>query len=114
MTMVELNDGTARAAAIASRVEAFVRDIVAPYEHDPRCSPHGPSEDLVRELRVKAREAGVMTPHVLADGSTLAQRETARSEARRVGKECVSTCRSRWSPYHDEQQTNNDKTNTHN
>src|SRR3546814_13029800 len=24
----------------------------------------------------------------------------ARSEARRVGKECVSTCRSRWSPYH--------------
>src|SRR3546814_13458713 len=24
----------------------------------------------------------------------------ARSEARRVGKECGSTCRSRWSPYH--------------
>src|SRR3546814_14610953 len=23
-----------------------------------------------------------------------------RSEKRRVGKECVSTCRSRWSPYH--------------
>src|SRR3546814_13541539 len=31
------------------------------------------------------------------------QRESAfyeRSEERRVGKECVSTCRSRWSPYH--------------
>src|SRR3546814_18237419 len=26
--------------------------------------------------------------------------EDARSEERRVGKECVSTCRSRWSPYH--------------
>src|SRR3546814_958965 len=26
--------------------------------------------------------------------------ETVRSEERRVGKECVSTCRSRWSPYH--------------
>src|SRR3546814_11836007 len=25
---------------------------------------------------------------------------TCRSEERRVGKECVSTCRSRWSPYH--------------
>src|SRR3546814_15282390 len=25
---------------------------------------------------------------------------TVRSEERRVGKECVSTCRSRWSPYH--------------
>src|SRR3546814_9984465 len=24
----------------------------------------------------------------------------SRSEERRVGKECVSTCRSRWSPYH--------------
>src|SRR3546814_15281735 len=30
----------------------------------------------------------------LADGAQL------RSEERRVGKECVSTCRSRWSPYH--------------
>src|SRR3546814_15629798 len=26
--------------------------------------------------------------------------ELMRSEERRVGKECVSTCRSRWSPYH--------------
>src|SRR3546814_1750331 len=28
------------------------------------------------------------------------RREARRSEERRVGKECVSTCRSRWSPYH--------------
>src|SRR3546814_12057302 len=27
-------------------------------------------------------------------------RYSRRSEERRVGKECVSTCRSRWSPYH--------------
>src|SRR3546814_2789395 len=27
-------------------------------------------------------------------------RHFVRSEERRVGKECVSTCRSRWSPYH--------------
>src|SRR3546814_5905940 len=27
-------------------------------------------------------------------------RRDGRSEERRVGKECVSTCRSRWSPYH--------------
>src|SRR3546814_15331871 len=26
--------------------------------------------------------------------------DNLRSEERRVGKECVSTCRSRWSPYH--------------
>src|SRR3546814_13812048 len=30
----------------------------------------------------------------------LAISRTDRSEERRVGKECVSTCRSRWSPYH--------------
>src|SRR3546814_17808821 len=30
----------------------------------------------------------------------------ARSEERRVGKECVSTCRSRWSPYHYKKKTN--------
>src|SRR3546814_15108992 len=28
------------------------------------------------------------------------QNQCLRSEERRVGKECVSTCRSRWSPYH--------------
>src|SRR3546814_1315659 len=28
------------------------------------------------------------------------RRQIGRSEERRVGKECVSTCRSRWSPYH--------------
>src|SRR3546814_10329515 len=30
----------------------------------------------------------------------LAYFNNTRSEERRVGKECVSTCRSRWSPYH--------------
>src|SRR3546814_19601690 len=31
---------------------------------------------------------------------TLETQALGRSEERRVGKECVSTCRSRWSPYH--------------
>src|SRR3546814_18507856 len=35
-----------------------------------------------------------VTPHLLAF-----QARNNRSEERRVGKECVSTCRSRWSPY---------------
>src|SRR3546814_13918749 len=34
--------------------------------------------------------------HVAAESAWL----FPRSEERRVGKECVSTCRSRWSPYH--------------
>jgi acyl-CoA dehydrogenase len=65
------------AADIAAKVEAFVRDVVAPYERDPRCGPHGPSEDLVFELRGKARAAGVLTPHILANGAHLHHREVA-------------------------------------
>src|SRR3546814_5222153 len=34
------------------------------------------------------------------DPQTLRVTRIRRSEERRVGKECVSTCRSRWSPYH--------------
>src|SRR3546814_1069659 len=33
-------------------------------------------------------------------GSTHVPHRPWRSEERRVGKECGSTCRSRWSPYH--------------
>src|SRR3546814_3855419 len=33
-------------------------------------------------------------------GSMVSHLQQRRSEERRVGKECVSTCRSRWSPYH--------------
>ncbi|KQX26291.1 MULTISPECIES: acyl-CoA dehydrogenase family protein [unclassified Sphingomonas] len=66
-----------RAQAIAARVEAFVRETVIPYEKDPRCSDHGPSDALVQEMRAKARAAGLMTPHILPDGSHLDQRETA-------------------------------------
>ncbi|MBY8824357.1 acyl-CoA dehydrogenase family protein [Sphingomonas colocasiae] len=66
-----------RAEAIAARVERFVRDVVAPYEGDPRCSGHGPDDSLVAELRGFARGAGVLTPHILPDGSHLSQRETA-------------------------------------
>lgn len=70
--------GAERTAAIAAKVEAFVRDIVAPYEQDPRRDHHDcPSEELIDELKEKARIAGVLTPHILSDGSHLNQRETA-------------------------------------
>ena len=69
--------GAAKAAEIAARVEAFVRDVVVPYENDPRRDDHGPTDELVAELREKARAAGVLTPHILPDGSHLSQRETA-------------------------------------
>lgn len=68
---------TDRANAIAGNVETFVRNIVVPYEKDARLGAHGPADTLVMELRDKARQAGLLTPHILADGSHLTQRETA-------------------------------------
>lgn len=65
------------AGTIARRVESFVRDEIVPYETDPRRGPHGPDNALVRELRSRARAAGVMTPHIRSDGSHLSQGETA-------------------------------------
>ncbi len=73
---------TERAIEIARRVEEFVRTVVIPYERDPRCGSHGPSEELVRELRGKARAAGVLTPHILAGWrASHAARNGNRSEA---------------------------------
>ena len=66
-----------RAAEIAAKVEAFVRDTVIAHERDPRLGPHGPSDELVMELRRKAGDLGILTPHILSDGSHLTQRETA-------------------------------------
>ena len=68
---------TDRAQAIATKIEAFIRSDVIPFETDSRLGPHGPSDELVQELRDKARVAGVLTPHILPDGSHFTQRETA-------------------------------------
>jgi acyl-CoA dehydrogenase len=66
-----------RARTIAAKVESFVRDVVVPFEQEARHDDHGPGEALVRKLREAARAAGVLTPHILEDGSHLTQRETA-------------------------------------
>jgi len=69
--------GQTRAAELAAKVERFVREVVVPYEQDPRRNTHGPLDTLVDELREKARAAGVLSPHILPDGGHLTQRETA-------------------------------------
>ena len=66
------------ALEIAANVETFVRESVVPYEQDPRRDHHGaPTDELVYEMRGKARAAGVLSPHILGDGNHLNQRETA-------------------------------------
>src|SRR3546814_8071657 len=63
-------------------------------------------EAVTRELR---EEAGIIVHNVRYVASQpwpfpsslmIGCFADAQSEERRVGKECVSTCRSRWSPYH--------------
>ncbi len=68
----------AQVMELADRIEAFVRATVIPYERDLRRDHHGaPLDELVWEMRAKAREAGVLTPHIRADGKHRTQRETA-------------------------------------
>ncbi|MEZ5743090.1 MAG: acyl-CoA dehydrogenase [Sphingomonadaceae bacterium] len=66
------------ARELADKVEAFVRETIIPYEKDPRRDHHGaPMDEMVYEMRDKARAAGVLTPHIKPDGSHRSQRETA-------------------------------------
>src|SRR3546814_14018859 len=58
-------------------------------------------EEAARLLRLFGCETRIFDPSTLPLPDQVANDDhPARSEERRVGKECVSTCRSRWSPYH--------------
>src|SRR3546814_5185643 len=61
-------------------------------------------EDVEERIHAAGGSATI-APLDLTDGESIGRLAKAvgerwRSEERRVGKECVSTCRSRWSPYH--------------
>ena len=78
------------------------------------CHVRGPGRDVTRRRGPGAVRGGGVDPdpaRPLAGGRTWAGRlpepmrvkrepAKARSEERRVGKECLRLCRSRWSPYH--------------
>src|SRR3546814_14989311 len=53
----------------------------------------------ISRVSVSADDRKLMSNKAL--GFNEAEAEHARSEERRVGKECVSPCRSGWSPYHE-------------
>src|SRR3546814_12044741 len=58
--------------------------------------PNGSNPGLPPEVQVTQEGIRLLGSPLGAD----AEFERKRSEERRVGKECVSTCRSRWSPDH--------------
>src|SRR3546814_18577352 len=76
----------------------------------PLCSPHHQCSPCTAQQGALLYDLtgppvlGAGSLRILRPGTRAADRSLAvaghRSEERRVGKECVSTCRSRWSPYH--------------
>src|SRR3546814_19624563 len=63
-------------------------------------TPHAHTQhNTYQESSIRSVLAAMTTRVQLRRRSSLRRRQTS-SEERRVGKECVSTCRSRWSPYH--------------
>src|SRR3546814_12131970 len=65
--------------------------------HIDYSDPYFPSFPEMREHSFTL-DSVALTPETIAGYDCVLV--ATRSEERRVGKECVSTCRSRWSPYH--------------
>ena len=62
-----------------------------------------PSTGITDYATVTAKYAEIATgrgAEVTTNAAVVGFERTSRSEERRVGKECLSVCRSRWSPYH--------------
>src|SRR3546814_17718218 len=63
-------------------------------------SPHHRKEDGAKYAERYNQKHGNRDGPVLVESGQQQEYNKYRSEERRVGKECVSTCRSRWSRYH--------------
>src|SRR3546814_15868109 len=83
-------------------VEGHLSDHYNPQNKTVNLSPDVYGGRSILSAAVAAHECGHAVQHAKAY-SWLQFRSAMvpRSEERRVGKECVSTCRSRWSPYHE-------------
>src|SRR3546814_18325219 len=58
-------------------------------------------QGVVRAINIYPHTVGRSVDEILRTLAALQRTDAgSRSEERRVGKECVSTCRSRWSPLH--------------
>src|SRR3546814_18626726 len=73
-------------------VDRRIEIVVQAVERLANRLPHHPARGEIRYLLGQRRDSTLHRRR----GDTVLE---IRSEERRVGKECVSTCRSRWSPY---------------
>src|SRR3546814_11387667 len=78
-----------------------VHDLHRPVRVEVHAAVLDPVHEVARLGGVPETDEGVQGEGRVADpGVAVVPVALARSEERRVGKECVSTCRYRWSPYH--------------
>ena len=82
---VDFNEAKTKLDADNANLEAMHKDFIAGLSKFFK-----PSQDGDQEDGEKTVEHGIFP----------STKEASRSEERRVGKECTSWCRSRWSPYH--------------
>src|SRR3546814_16074065 len=66
----------------------------------PQTDPQVPAVPYAATAKIENLQLQDGSKVQLDLGASLTVRLSPRSEERRVGKECVSTCRSRWWPYH--------------
>ncbi len=52
--------------ALQERTREFIAQEVIPFEKDPRCTPHGPTDELRAELVARAKAAGLLSSHMPA------------------------------------------------
>src|SRR3546814_8118459 len=84
---------------LLGQVERLDAQPVARERHAPTATiPDGEREHAVETLDAGRTPGVERLEHDL--GIAAGEEPVARSEERRVGKECGSTCRSRWAPYH--------------
>ncbi|MEP6941615.1 MAG: acyl-CoA dehydrogenase family protein [Betaproteobacteria bacterium] len=74
-------DVTPELRDLQQRIRAFVAGQVVPMERDPRCTEHGPTEELRRELIERARTAGLLSPHVAREYGGMALSHVGRAVA---------------------------------
>src|SRR3546814_20200101 len=93
--------GTARAVGELRGAETPDRAHADHEQRGEQEEEEGRGRDDRQKVAPRNHDDGAEEGGHAADSSIASARASARSEARRVGNEGVSTCRTRWSPYHE-------------
>src|SRR3546814_14303242 len=80
---------------------------IYPCSIDPLHYQKPPARQIAVPTRKMRKDSSVARPDMMRTPSQMTPSAMARSEERRVGKECVSPCRSRWSQDHLKYNNNN-------